>query len=143
MRVDDLNVGDNAAAAHQAEFAQLLTDREAAGCVRLCIPARSTVRKLCAERAGGKLLVNHKCRKVRYGRFLKMGLRRMGGDPLTMQRTMPLSRGDCFLIYPAEKDAADRTCKSSVRLERMAEGVRDVNKLLIIEKEAPQLAGED
>lgn len=143
MRVDDLNVGDNAAAAHQAEFAQLLTDREAAG-------LRTTLYSCTEHRPGNFALsapVESYWSIINAGKsgtagFLRWAYDAWVADPLNDATHNAFEPGDCFLIYPAEKDAADKTCKSSVRLERMAEGVRDVNKLLIIEKEAPQLAGE-
>ena len=40
-----------------------------------------------------------------------------------------LEPGDCFLIYPDLKDAENPVSKSSVRLEKMAQGIRDVNKI--------------
>ena len=63
-------------------------------------------------------------------------------DPLNDTTHSKFEPGDCFLIYPDEKTARDPISRSSVRLERMAEGVRDVNKLAVIEKEAPQMKTE-
>ncbi len=63
-------------------------------------------------------------------------------DPLNDTTHNAFEPGDCFLIYPDEKDAANPVSKSSVRLERMAEGIRDVNKLMYLEQEMPSLANE-
>lgn len=50
-------------------------------------------------------------------------------DPLRDTTHNAFEPGDCFLVFPDEKTAEHPVTKSSVRLERMAQGVRDVNKL--------------
>lgn len=53
-------------------------------------------------------------------------------DPLRDTTHTSFESGDCFLIYPDEADAADPTPRTSVRLEKLAEGMRDINKLLML-----------
>lgn len=60
-------------------------------------------------------------------------------DPLKDTTHWAFEAGDTFLIYPDEKDSKTREVKSSVRLEKMSEGVRDVNKLYLMKKEIPAL----
>ncbi|MPQ43151.1 glycoside hydrolase domain-containing protein [Clostridium tarantellae] len=60
-------------------------------------------------------------------------------DPLRDVTHWAFEAGDTALIYPDEKDAINPTSKSSVRLEKIAEGVRDVNKLYLMAKEIPEL----
>lgn len=60
-------------------------------------------------------------------------------DPLRDTTHWAFEAGDTFLIYPDEKDSEGRKVKSSVRLEKMAEGIRDVNKLYLMKKEIPRL----
>ena len=62
-------------------------------------------------------------------------------DPLSDATHRFYEPGEFFLIYPDEKTEKSPTSKSSIRLERMAQGVRDVNKLLQIKKEVTSLSG--
>ena len=143
MRVTDLNVGDTAAAAHQAEFDQLLKDREAKG-------LRTTLYSCTGHRPGNFSLsapVESYWSIVNAGKsgtagFLRWAYDAWVEDPLNDTTHSKFEPGDCFLIYPDEKTARDPISRSSVRMERMAEGVRDVNKLAVIEKEAPQMKTE-
>lgn len=143
MRVTDLNVGDTAAAAHQAEFDQLLKDREAK-------ELRTTLYSCTGHRPGNFSLsapVESYWSIVNAGKsgtagFLRWAYDAWVEDPLNDTTHSKFEPGDCFLIYPDEKTARDPISRSSVRLERMAEGVRDVNKLAVIEKEAPQMKTE-
>ncbi len=143
LRVDDLNVGDNAAAAHADDFATILEDRKAAG-------LRTTLYS-CTEHKPGNFslsapvesywgMVN--AAKMGTAGFLRWAYDAWVEDPLNDTTHNAFEPGDCFLIYPDEKDAANPVSKSSVRLERMAEGIRDVNKLMYLEQEMPSLANE-
>lgn len=143
MRVDDLNVGDSAAQAHAEDFAQLLADREEAGLrttLYSCTEHRPGNFSLSAPMESYWSIVN--AGKAGTAGFLRWAYDAWVEDPLNDTTHNAFEPGDCFLIYPAEKNAEDKTCRSSVRLERMAEGFRDVNKLLLIEKEVPALADE-
>lgn len=143
MRVTDLNVGDTAASAHQAEFDQLLKEREVKG-------LRTTLYSCTGHRPGNFSLsapVESYWTIVNAGKsgtagFLRWAYDAWVEDPLSDTTHSKFEPGDCFLIYPDEKTAQNPISRSSVRLERMAEGVRDVNKLAVIEKEAPQLKAE-
>lgn len=53
-------------------------------------------------------------------------------DPLRDTTHVSFESGDCFLIYPDEADAAHPVPHMSVRLEKLAEGMRDINKLLLL-----------
>ncbi len=137
MRVYDLNVGDTAAWAHPTEFEQVLKDREAAnlrttlysctghipGNFSLSLPAESYWSIINAGKMGT-------------AGFLRWAYDAWVEDPLRDTTHSMFEAGDCFLIFPDEKDAENPQSKSSVRLERMAEGIRDVNKLKELEKKA-------
>lgn len=47
--------------------------------------------------------------------------------------------GDPFLIYPAEKDSLDKSFYSTPRLEKLKEGIRDINKAKYLIEKAPSL----
>lgn len=141
LRVTDLNIGDNAAAENVAEFKELLAAREAKG-------YRTTLYSCTGHQPGNFSL---SAPVESYWAVLNAGMMKTAGflrwsydawvaDPLRDVTHNVFEPGDCFLIFPDEKEAANKTSKTSVRLERMAEGVRDVNKLLLIKKEVPALS---
>ena len=143
MRVTDLNVGDTAAAAHPDEFAALLEERESKG-------LRTTLYS-CTEHIPGNFSLSMPAESywsiINAGKSDTAGFLRWAYDawvenPLEDATHNAFEPGDCFLIYPSPKDASEKEAKSSVRLERMAEGVRDVNKLRLMEQEVPSLAAE-
>lgn len=138
-----LSVGDTAAAAHQEDFEEILAVREEAGL--------ATTLYSCTEHKPGNFSLSAPVESywsaVNAGKAGTSGFRRWAydawvADPLNDATHNAFEPGDCFLVYPSERDAEVKECKSSVRLERMAEGVRDVNKLRVIEEEFPELAGE-
>ncbi len=143
MRVTDLNVGDTAAAAHPDEFAALLEERESKG-------LRTTLYS-CTEHIPGNFSLSMPAESywsiINAGKSDTAGFLRWAYDawvenPLEDATHNAFEPGDCFLIYPSPKDASEKEVKSSVRLERMAEGVRDVNKLQLMEREVLSLAAE-
>lgn len=143
MRVDDLNIGDNAVAAHVAEFQNLLKEREEAGLrttLYSCTEHKPGNFSLSAPSESYWSIIN--AAKMGTAGFLRWAYDAWVEDPLRDTTHNAFEPGDCFLIYPDEKDAVTPESKSSVRLERMAEGVRDVNKLLYIEKQEPGYADE-
>lgn len=143
MRVDDLNIGDNAVAAHVAEFQNLLKEREEAGLrttLYSCTEHKPGNFSLSAPSESYWSIIN--AAKMGTAGFLRWAYDAWVEDPLRDTTHNAFEPGDCFLIYPDEKDAVTPESKSSVRLERMAEGVRDVNKLLYIEKQEPGFADE-
>ena len=143
MRVTDLNVGDTAAAAHPDEFAALLEERESKG-------LRTTLYS-CTEHIPGNFSLSMPAESywsiINAGKSDTAGFLRWAYDawvenPLEDATHNAFEPGDCFLVYPSPKDASEKEAKSSVRLERMAEGVRDVNKLRLMEQEVASLAAE-
>ena len=143
LRVTDLNVGDTAVAAHPTEFAQLLAERQAKG-------YRTTLYS-CTEHLPGQFSLSNPVESY----WIMLNAGKQGGagflrwaydawvvDPLNDATHNSFEPGDCFLIYPDEKDAENPVSRRSVRLARVAEGVRDVNKLMYIEKNAPALASD-
>ena len=129
LRVTDLNVGDTAADAHPIEFSQLVKDREALG-------YRTTLYS-CTEHQPGNFSLSAPVES--YWSIINAGLETAGFlrwaydawvvDPLNDATHNAFEPGDCFLIYPDLKDAENPVSKSSVRLEKMAQGIRDVNKI--------------
>ena len=143
LRVTDLNVGDTAAAKHPVEFAKLLEEREALG-------LRTTLYS-CTEHQPGNFSLSAPVESywsiINAGKSETVGFLRWAydawvEDPLRDTTHNAFEPGDTFLIYPDEKGVKNPTSKSSVRLEIMAKGVRDVNKLLIMEKEVASLQSD-
>ncbi|KAB7788963.1 glycoside hydrolase domain-containing protein [Bifidobacterium leontopitheci] len=142
MRVTDLNVGDTAAAEHPAEFTKLVADRAAKGW--------RTALYSCTEHQPGNFSLSAPVESywtaVNAGEetdgFMRWAYDAWVADPLNDATHNAFEPGDPFSIYPAEKNAADKSVKSSVRLERMAEGVRDVNKVRAMLREIPDLKSQ-
>ena len=143
LRVTDLNVGDTAAAANATKFAELLEARQAKG-------YRTTLYS-CTEHSPGQFSLSAPVES--YWVVLNAGMMDTAGflrwaydawvaDPLNDATHNAFEPGDCFLVYPDEKNAENPIVHSSVRLERIAEGARDVNKLMYIAKNAPTLEDE-
>lgn len=63
-------------------------------------------------------------------------------DPLNDATHNAFEPGDSFFVFPGDKDADEPFVRSSIRLERLAEGVRDVNKLSVMVNEFPELQTE-
>ncbi|MBQ7229516.1 MAG: Ig-like domain-containing protein, partial [Oscillospiraceae bacterium] len=143
LRVTDLNVGDTAVHDHPTQFAQLLKERQAKG-------YRTTLYSCTGHQPGNFSLCNpvesywiilNAGQKGTAG-FLRWAYDAWVADPLNDTTHSNFEAGDCFLIFPDEKDAVNPVSRRSVRLARIAEGVRDVNKLMYIEKNAPALAAD-
>lgn len=60
-------------------------------------------------------------------------------DPLRDTTHVSFESGDCFLIYPDEPDAVQPTPRTSVRLEKLAEGMRDINKLFMMAAQSEEM----
>ncbi|MDA3731758.1 DUF4091 domain-containing protein [Niameybacter massiliensis] len=65
--------------------------------------------------------------------FLRWAFDAWGENPLQDTTHASFQAGDCFLIYP--------DCRWSVRLAKLDEGVRDMNKLYVMAKKCPELEG--
>ena len=63
-------------------------------------------------------------------------------DPLRDITHFAFQAGDVFMVYPSERDAANKVTLPSIRSEKYDEGVRDINKLYIMRENSPELAGE-
>ncbi len=137
MRVDVLSVGSIAVKAHPAEFEAMRQEREALGlkttiytCTghkpgsfSLSAPGESYWTMMYAYSVGGS-------------GYMRWAYDSWVADPLRDTTHNAFEAGDCFLIFPDEKaNKANPQVRSSTRLEKMAQGVRDVNKLLFMEKE--------
>lgn len=63
-------------------------------------------------------------------------------DPLVDSSHWYFEAGDTFLMYPGDKGSENIKARSSMRLEKMSEAIRDVEKINYIKKNAPELATE-
>lgn len=143
MRVTDLNVGDTAAAAHPSEFANLLQARQN-------LNLRTTLYS-CTEHKPGNFSLSAPSESywsiINAGKkgtagFLRWAYDAWVADPIRDATHNAFEPGDTFLIFPDEKDAENPIVHSSVRLERMAEGVRDVNKIMQMTADFPSLQND-
>ncbi len=141
-RVDVLSVGDNAAAAHAPEFTQLVADREALGL--------KTSLYSCTEHVPGNFSLSSPVESYwsvinaseETDGFLRWALDAWVADPLRDTTHNAFEAGDCFVVYPTEKDAKKPGYNSSIRMETMINGVRDVNKIRMMVAEIPSLQND-
>ncbi|OLF49551.1 hypothetical protein BU200_06585 [Streptococcus acidominimus] len=139
MRLTDWTVGSIAVKAHPREFEELRAAREKLG-------LRTTI-YTCTGHIPGNFALSDPGESywtMLYGASVKAdGYLRWAYDswvenPLVDTTHNAFEAGDPFLVYPGDKGADGP--RSSLRLEKMAEGVRDVNKLLWIKKEVPSFS---
>ena len=133
MLVNDLTVGTVPIKEMPAYFAELCEKRKAAGlkttvysCTghkpgnfALSAPGESYWTMLFAYLAGAE-------------GFLRWAYDSWVEEPLVDSTHRMFEAGDCFLIYPGQKTSEQPVPRSSTRLEKLAEGVRAVNKLMIL-----------
>lgn len=74
--------------------------------------------------------------------YLRWALDSWTENPLEDSSHWYFEAGDTFLVYPGDKGSDDIQTRSSVRLEKMAEAIRDVEKIKYIQKNSPELAVE-
>lgn len=60
-------------------------------------------------------------------------------NPLEDTTHVSFESGDCFLVYPDLPDAEHPKTHMSVRLEKLWQGIRDVNKLLYLSRQSAEL----
>lgn len=62
-------------------------------------------------------------------------------NPLEESTHWSFPAGDCFLVYPSFRDEEPQS-RLSLRLAKLDEGVRDVNKLYLMRESSPEIAKE-
>ncbi len=72
--------------------------------------------------------------------FLRWAYDAWVADPLRDATHCAFEPGDCFLIYPDERDSKTPRPGPSVRLAKLAQGVRDANKLCLLRERCPALS---
>ncbi len=60
-------------------------------------------------------------------------------NPLEDSTHWSFPAGDCFLVYPSKRDEKVKESKLSLRLAKLDEGVRDVNKLYIMRESCAEI----
>ena len=72
--------------------------------------------------------------------FLRWAYDAWVADPLEESTHSSFPAGDCFLVYPSEQEDEVKESKFSLRLAKLDEGVRDVNKLYIMREGSQEMA---
>lgn len=139
LKVTDLSVGTMAIKAHPMEFSRLVQQRKekglktsvysctghAPGNFTLSAPVESYWTMIYALSVGGE-------------GFLRWAYDSWVEEPLKDTTHNAFEAGDTFLIYPDEREAEHPISRSSIRLEKLVEGLRDVQKLMMLSREKPQ-----
>ena len=139
MQVTDVTVGDNCVNANYINFEKQ----------RAALGLRTTLYTCTQHRPSNftrSAPVESYWTVVNAGRYssgmLRWAYDAWVEDPLRDTTHSAFEPGDCFMVYPGEKDASDRMTRSSIRFERIAQGVRDVNKLRQMVELMPSLKAQ-
>lgn len=143
MRMDDINIGDSAAADQREVFSKLLEERKKQG-------LRTTLYS-CTGHNPGNFTLSEPVES--YWSVLNAGAKGTDGflrwaydawvkDPLRDTTHFAYEPGDCFLIYPDKKTAKNPTVQPSIRLEMMGEAVRNINKIRFLVEDLPELQSD-
>ncbi|MFK8242881.1 glycoside hydrolase domain-containing protein [Facklamia sp. 252] len=140
-RVDHLSIGTPHMRGQTEAFKQFVEERKAKG-------LKTTLYTATEEYPNSLLfsLPGESYFSVMYGAkfntdgFLRWAYDAWVKDPLNDLSHWAFESGDTQLIYPDDKNAVTPRSQASVRLEKMAEAVRDINKLYQIRDEVPSLA---
>lgn len=139
QHVTNLTIGDFSAEKYKSRFELLLKMREEK---RLMTTLYS-----CTEHLPGNFLLSQPVESyftvINAGRktngFLRWAYDAWVKDPLKDGTHNALEPGDTFVVYPNNET---KEARSSIRLEKLAEGVRDVNKIRKILQEIPSLQND-
>lgn len=74
--------------------------------------------------------------------FLRWAYDAWVADPLEESTHWSFPSGDCFLVYPSFRGDKEQKSRLSLRLAKLDEGVRDVNKLYIMRESSPEISAE-
>ena len=141
-RVDDLSIGSIATKNNLSAFDTLVQTRKAQG--------KKTTIYTCTEHFPNSEALNMPVESYWVPMFVASqgaeGFMRWAydawtEDPLVDTTHWAFESGDCFLVYPGDTSNGNNT-RLSVRLAKLSEGVRDVNKLKLIEQEVPSLKSD-
>jgi hypothetical protein len=128
--ITDLTVGTLPIKEHPKEFKELVEDRKNKG-------LRTTVYS-CTGHIPGNFSLSEPVENywtilfsyaVGGEGFLRWAYDSWVENPLEDTSHRLFEAGDTFLVYPDEKEAKNPVTKSSIRFEKIAEGIRDVQKL--------------
>lgn len=134
-RIDDLSLAYQLGSSKVKEIAE---HRQELGLLTTMYTCGAQNSALLNEPGEGAYSIYH---AAKYGTdgFLRWALDAFNDDPLVSSAHRILAAGDIYLIYPDEKDDAEMQAHSSVRFEKLMEGVRDMAKLKVLREQYPQL----
>ncbi|MGO4936184.1 glycoside hydrolase domain-containing protein [Fundicoccus sp. Sow4_H7] len=138
--ITDLSVGTIPVKESADEFASIMEERDALGL--------KTSIYSCTGHSPGNFSLNAPAESYwtiafAYANgaqgFLRWAYDSWVEDPLRDTTHNAFEAGDTFLVFPSEKDAPDPQPQSSLRLEKLAQGVHDVNKLIQLAQVNPAI----
>lgn len=74
--------------------------------------------------------------------FLRWAYDAWVANPLEESTHWSFPSGDCFLVYPSFREDKEQKSRFSLRLAKLDEGVRDVNKLYKMRETLPEISDE-
>lgn len=141
-RIDDLSVSSITAKEFPEAFEKLVADRRAAG-KKTTIYTCTThfPNSLALSMPGESYQTAMFCGAQNADGYMRWAFDAWVEDPLKDTTHWNYEAGDCFLVYPGD-EGNDYAPRMSVRLSKLAEGIRDVNKLKYLASLSPELTAE-
>lgn len=141
-RIDDLSVSSITAKEFPQAFEKLVADRRAAG-KKTTIYTCTThfPNSLALSMPGESYQTAMFCGAQNADGFMRWAFDAWVEDPLKDTTHWNYEAGDCFLVYPGDADNGFAP-RMSVRLSKLSEGIRDVNKLKYLASLSSELAAD-
>ena len=132
-RMYDVSIWENA---RPSNFRELTASRRAKGLQTTLYSCGSGKMSSTNQPAEAAYAV-YEARKYGADGVMRWALNKYDEDPLHGTLHTTCDPGDCYLIYPDEKDSPEMKAQSSPRFEKLCEGMRVSEKLNLIKKNYP------
>lgn len=137
-RIDDLSL---AYAMGSSKVEQLARERKEKGLLTTMYTCGAQNSAMLNQPGESAYSIYH---SYKYGTdgFLRWALDAFNENPLETSQHDLFASGDIYLIYPDVKDSSDMQAQSTPRFEKLAEGVRDMDKLRYLRENYPLFEDE-
>lgn len=141
-RIDDISVGTKAVKANPEAYAELLAERTSMG-KKTTIYTCTThfPNNMTTSMPGESYWIAFYCLLENADGYMRWAYDAWVKYPLQDTTHWDYEAGDCFQVYPGDEDN-NYTPRMSVRLAKLLEGVRDINKLKYLMSEMPSLKAD-
>ena len=141
-RIDDISVGTKAIKANPEAYEKLVADRKAMGKTTTVYTCTTHFpNNLALNMPGESYWIAFYCALQNADGYMRWAFDAWVKDPLHDTTHWNYEAGDCFQIYPGDSGNG-YTPRMSVRLAKLLEGIRDINKLRYMASVKTELADD-